>query len=94
MLLLHIHLVAMFLGFVNIKKFSKDQKLLSLSNPSLLSYQPLLFWVKNVPFPIWWRINRTPILIPFVKGEDPAMINQNYFFQIFVTINRASNNYI
>ena len=70
-------------------------KLLSFSNLHFATILPTspFFGEKNVPYPIFWRINRTPIPIPFVKRErDPAMINQNYLFHIFVTKNRSSNN--
>ena len=29
---------------------------------------------------------------PLLLGEDPAMINQNYSFPIFVTTNKVINN--
>ena len=55
----------MFVGFTN-PKASNKQKLLPLSNLPLLFCLPLPFLGKNVPSPIFWRINRTPILIYFV----------------------------
>ena len=50
--------------------------------PRLL-YQLLNFLEKNVPSLIFWRINKTPIPIPFVKWR--RSIKQNYLFHIFVT---------
>ena len=66
----------MFLGFVY-TRINIKHKLLPLNLP-LLFYQRLSFLGKNVPSHIFWRISRTPILIPFVMwGGDIAMINQN-----------------
>ena len=49
-------------------KMCNKHTLLSLSNFLLLFYQILPFWGENdVPFPIFWRINRTPIATAFVK---------------------------
>ena len=85
--------IAMFLGFINTQRLASKHKLFSLSNlhsSTILPTSPFL--EKNVPSPIFWRINRIPIPIAFVKWEDPVMINQNYFFHIFVTKNRSNNN--
>ena len=54
----------MFLEFIN-TKISTKHKLHSL-NLHLIFYQPLSFLGKNIPSPIFWRINRTPIPIPYV----------------------------
>ena len=89
----------MFLGFIN-TKISNKHKLLSLSNLPLLFYQSLQsFLGKNVPSAIFWRINRTSVIILFVMwagglvgGGDRAIINENYLFHMFVATNKASNN--
>ena len=92
MLLFCIPWIVMFLGFKN-TKITNNHKLLSPINLPLLFYQPLPFLEKNVPSHICWRINRTPISIPFVKwGRYLAIINQNYLFHVFVTTNKSSNN--
>ena len=85
---MYIPWIVMFFGFINIS-YSPSATFIPL-----LYYQPLpLLENKSVPSPIFWRINKTPIPIPFVKSEgDPAMINQNYLFHIFVTKNRSSKN--
>ena len=74
----------MFLGFIN-TKISNKNKLLSLSN-LLLFYQPLPFWGKNVPSPIFWRINRTPILISFLtcgrSGYDWSKLLVSQFLSL------------
>ena len=61
-MLLYISWIVKFLGFIN-TKISNKHKLLSLSNLHLLFYQPLPFWGKLYPPQIFWRMNRTPILI-------------------------------
>ena len=80
----------MFLRFIK-TKISNNHKLLSLSNLTLF-YQPIIFWEKcTLPNYLENKQNSDPR--PFCKmGEDPAIINQNYLFYIFVTTNKASNN--
>ena len=74
----------MFLGFTD-TKISNNHKLLSFNNLLLLFYQALPFQGKNLPPP--------PNCLK-KKAELQPLINQNYLFHFFFTINKANNNKI
>ena len=68
----------MLLGFTNTKK-SNSHELLSLSNLPLLFNPTSPFLEGKIPH-------------IFLKNRgDPAMINQNHLFLLFVTTHKASN---
>ena len=59
--------IRMFLGFIN-TNIRNNHKLLSLQ-PSFTILPTSPFFAKNVPSPIFWKINRTPVTVPFVKRD-------------------------
>ena len=65
---MHIPWIVIFLEFIN-----KDENLNVNYSPSaafiLHYFANLAFFGEKCTLPIFWRINRTPIPFPFVKGE-------------------------
>ena len=75
----------MFLEFIN-TKISTKHKLHSL-NLHLIFYQPLSFLGKNVPSPIFWRINNSnPHSLCNVGEIQLLLIKTNYFTYLLLQI--------
>ena len=72
------------LGFTNTKT-NNNHKLLSHINL-------FIFGGKN--YPSIFLKNRTPTSISFVKGGDPAMINQNHFLILLYVGKRENTSWV
>ena len=82
LLFLYIPPIVMFRGFTN-TKISSNHRLLSLTNLSLLFYQPHTFWGNIFPLSFSWRINRTPTPITFISwGKSRWLIKTTCFVSV------------
>ena len=93
--------ILMFVLFINTKIRNKNN-LVSLCKSSSIILPTSPFIEENILLSSFLRINMNPIPFgektkpqfpsPLQHRADPAMINQNYLLQIFVTADKTSNN--